>query len=151
MLIVTQARGHLKKRRPPSIPSVHICTKKSSRCLHFGQSSLRLSYRLRGVSPVNSLLLWAGNSNIGSRNKSGPRGPSYTTGDPFLPPFPFPLSKHFLLGDPPDLATLVNVKPMKWRGIYSRGKVHPVVWMCKCTSKVGLNWVVTGFWKGYVL
>src|SRR6185369_6980185 len=27
---ITHACGHLKKRRPPSIPSVHICTKQSS-------------------------------------------------------------------------------------------------------------------------
>ena len=55
---ITHACGHLKKRRPPSIPSVHICTKQSSPCLHFGHGSLRLSYCRRGVSLVNSHLLW---------------------------------------------------------------------------------------------
>src|SRR6185295_13055868 len=33
---ITHACGHLKKRRPPSIPLVHICTKQSSPCLYFG-------------------------------------------------------------------------------------------------------------------
>ena len=80
---ITHACGHLKKRRPPSIPSVHICTKQSSPCLHFGHGSLRLSYCLRGVSLVNSLLCCGG-------KESGPRGPSHIMGSPFLPHFPFP-------------------------------------------------------------
>ena len=87
---ITHACGHLKKRRPPSIPSVHICTKQSSPCLHFGHGSLRLSYCRRGVSLVNSLLCCGGNSNTGSGKESGPRGPSHIMGSPFLPPFPFP-------------------------------------------------------------
>ena len=47
VIAITYARGHLKKRRPPSIPSVNICTKQSSPCMHFGQSSFLLSYPLR--------------------------------------------------------------------------------------------------------
>ena len=87
---ITHARGHLKKRRPPSIPSVHICTKQSSPCLYFGHGSSRSSYCLRGVSLVNSLLCCGGNSNTGSGKESGPRSPSQIMGSPFLPPFAFP-------------------------------------------------------------
>ena len=74
--------GHLNKRRPPSIPSVHICTKQSSPCLHFGHGSLWLSYCRRGVSLVNSLLCCGGNSNTGSGKESGPSGPSHIMGSP---------------------------------------------------------------------
>ena len=87
---ITHACGHLKKRRPPSISSVHICTKQSSPCMHFGHGSLRLSYCLREVSLVNSLLCCGGNSNTGSGKESGPRGPSHIMGSPFLPLFSFP-------------------------------------------------------------
>ena len=44
---ITHACGHLKKRRPPSILSVHICTKQSSPCLHFGHGSLVMWWKLK--------------------------------------------------------------------------------------------------------
>ena len=82
--------GHLKKRRPPSIPSVHICTKQSAPCLHFGHGSLRLSYCRRGVSLVNSLLCCGGNSNTGSRKGIRSKRPLPYYGVSLSPPFFFP-------------------------------------------------------------
>ena len=81
----------MKKRRPPSIPSVHICTKLSP-CLHFGHGSLRLSYCRRGVSLVNSLVCCGGNSNTGSGKESGTRGPLNAVAEHFQFDFHFPLN-----------------------------------------------------------
>jgi hypothetical protein len=52
---------------------------------------VRLSYDLRGLSRVKSLLLSKGNYSIGSSKELGPREPSHTIGCPFLTPFPLPL------------------------------------------------------------
>jgi len=79
----THARGHLKKRRPPSISLVHIYTKQSSPWRHFGQSSFQLSYPLRGFSWVKSLLV---STNTASSKKWGPREPSHTMVGPSPPP-----------------------------------------------------------------
>jgi hypothetical protein len=97
----TNPRGHLKKWRPPPSQSLYICTTQSSPWRHFGQSSVWLSYDLRGLSRVKSLLLSKGNCSICSSKESGPREPSYTIGGPFLTPFPLPL----LDEPPPDIWT----------------------------------------------
>ena len=80
---------------------VTICTTQSKPWWHFGQSSMRLSYDLRGLSWVKSLFLYKGNSSIGSSKESGPRERSHTIGGPFLTPFPLPQPKPFPLEEPP--------------------------------------------------
>jgi hypothetical protein len=82
----TNCRKNHPCSRPSEKPSTsaHIYSKQSSPCLYFGQSSLRLSYPLRGASLVNSPLLSIRNSYIGSGKESGPRDHSWTREVPFF-------------------------------------------------------------------